>query len=835
MTDPISHEKTETSLDLSGAQRLDRVGRFVIRKELGRGGMGVVLLADDEQLGRQVAIKLIKVSSDDEEHRRRFLREARSAAQLNHPNIATVYDVGEHAGQPFLAMEFVEGKTLSTRLREGALAVDEARKVAEQLAAALACAHRAGVVHRDLKPGNVMLSASGPLKLLDFGLARPESGSDSEGDGPITGSGVIVGTPAYMSPEQARGMPLTTASDVFSLGVLLYEVVSGISPFERKSVFDMLNAIITDAPPPVAHVRTDVPSGLAAVIDRCLQKAPDERPSSDSLIALLNVAPEQAAPSPRAPAERERVAGRTAVLPFKNTVGNADHDWVGAGLKDTLQHELRRSAGVTVVGEAEIGAALAQAHEPEAVADALAAQYVVSGSYQVAGGRLRISATLLDRVADQAQAAERIDGSLDDVFDAQDALVAEVRRLLSTGADAPSGPSSLHDLRPSDLEAFEWYSRGLLQISRFDAHGIDEAGHAFRMALERDPDYPLAHAGLGFHKLMSFLRTGMPPIDEVISTFERALALDRRIAMAHTGASHGYMLTGRTDKAIEHAKEATALDPEDALAWEFLGVASAMNVVVAGDGATSFTEGVEALRRSLAINPIRPSALNNFGLYNLMLGNLDEAWRSFNRALRIELEQLGKERWVGAQVLRGVVELYRGDLSAAVADLAAGLASLTDDTHMFATNVRTAAAVFLGEARFQAGAFEEAIASYRAAVADAESHLGLPGIEHNLVRAHYGLGKAHHALGDRAASDRHFDEANRRDTPELRSRGGYACWYAWTGYDRASALVVRGDVDAAVEALKVAQRHGWRIPQQLAHDRAFEGHRELPAIKVLVS
>ncbi len=285
-------------------------GRYRLREELASGGMGTVWAAEDETLGRRVAVKILNEGlADDPRFIERFRREARAAAGLSHPNLAGVFDYGDEGSRPYIVMELVDGETVADRLaRSGPLAPAEAAEIAAHVADALAEAHAGDVVHRDIKPANVMLSARGPVKVMDFGIASSSMSAN------LTATGTVVGTARYLSPEQARGERATPASDVYALGILLYEMLTGAPPFDLETPVATAMAHVSQPPRPVRDVRADIPPVLAALVDRCLEKDPARRPpSAAGLAADLRAAPSPAEPEATVAIPRDA----TAVLPIE--------------------------------------------------------------------------------------------------------------------------------------------------------------------------------------------------------------------------------------------------------------------------------------------------------------------------------------------------------------------------------------------------------------------------------------------------------------------------------------------------------------------------------------
>ena len=297
-----------------------RLGRYEIRSALGAGGMGQVYLAEDTELGRRVALKVLP--SDmmaDDAARKRLLREARAAATLDHPHICSVYEVGEADGRRFIAMQFVDGETLDVRVKRATLSADEAIAIAADVADALADAHAHGVIHRDIKPSNVMLTARGQAVVVDFGLAKAALGSEDARDDAATASvlstpGAVMGTVPYMSPEQVRGEPLDGRSDIFSLGVVLYELLSGQRPFADKSAGAIASAILTREPPPLSRLVPDLPAELERIVAKALRKDPDARyqTAKDLLIELRALREERSFQAKLARSTPPSSPGRTA-------------------------------------------------------------------------------------------------------------------------------------------------------------------------------------------------------------------------------------------------------------------------------------------------------------------------------------------------------------------------------------------------------------------------------------------------------------------------------------------------------------------------------------------
>ena len=468
-----------------------RVGRYEVIGQLGAGGMGEVYRARDAELDREVAIKIIAGSArTDEATVDRFFRETRTAAALSHAAIIAVYDVGTHDGSPFLVTELLGGESLRARMQRGAIGVREGVDIAIQIAHGLAAAHARGILHRDLKPDNLFLTSEGGAKILDFGLAKliPSSVEGvAEPDvtaAQLTQSGAVLGTPAYMPPEQAQGREVDHRADQFAFGVVLYEIFSGQRPFLRASAHETLAAILRDEPPHITNLRPELPERLSRIVTRCLAKAPSDRYEStrDLAIALEEVRDDLGATSrPQQPivrvgtgrlsrlpaaliagllilviggaawrwfAPRERPA--LAVLPF-STIGGGDQ-YLADGITEAVTTELGRVGGLRVIASNSTFAYRDQTNLRE-IARALGVGLVVKGSVQRAGGTVRINVSLVDTRNDTSVWSERYSRELTDVLAVQDDISRQIARTLSNTLGTPL-PAKAQSVATTDLPDF---------------------------------------------------------------------------------------------------------------------------------------------------------------------------------------------------------------------------------------------------------------------------------------------------------------------------------------------------------------------------------------------
>jgi serine/threonine protein kinase len=577
-----------------------------VTAQIGAGGMGEVYRAIDSRLGRAVALKVLPAEmAGDPDRLARFQREARAVAALNHPHIVTIHSVEEIEGIHLLTMELVEGQSLDLLIPEGGLSVDRILATGIALADALAAAHEKGIVHRDLKPANVMVTPDGRLKVLDFGLAKETRATDPV-DATLavagrTEVGVVMGTPAYMSPEQVTGRHVDHRTDIFSLGILLYQAASGQRPFEGATSIELASAVLRDTPRPLGEIRSDVPADLIRLIRRCLEKDPQRRVQTardvgNELRDIAQSVPRDAGvKSPPSVVKTESGATRASegfwisVLPFKYTGTNADLAALADGLSEEILTGLSRFSYLRVVQRGqEIGA-----------------RYVIEGSVRHAGSQLRVAARLVDVTTGAHLWAETYDRSFrtEDIFALQDDLVP---RIVSTVADQNgvlrrSMSDALRGLDPNQLTPYEALLRGF----GFNDHVAPEEQAEVREILERAIRLALGAsdcmAMLSLVYASEFAHDLNPRPDSLDRAFEAARrAVDagptNQLACYALAEAHFFR---REMVAFRHAAErAVALNPMDSATTAFIGLLLAY----AGD----WQRGCALVERAAQLNPRHP-------------------------------------------------------------------------------------------------------------------------------------------------------------------------------------------------------------------------------------
>ena len=604
------------------------LSHFKITAKLGAGGMGEVYRAEDTKLGRDVAIKVLPAEvAENPERLERFQREARTIAALNHPNIVTLYSVEEAEGIHFLAMELVEGKTLDALTPPEGAPLGRFFELATPIADALATAHSRGIVHRDLKPANVMVTDEGDrVKVLDFGLAKlTETGiADGFAEMPteaLTQEGLIVGTPHYMSPEQAKGEAVDQRSDIFSLGVVLYELATGQRPFQGASSIELLSSVIKDSPPTVSEVKPDLPRHLGRVIGRSLEKAPVDRYQTardiynelkalrkESSSAATVGATASAAATPESDTELRRSSPEApwiAVLPLKCQNADPDLEAFADGLTEDITTGLSRFSYLLVVSRNSTRKLEGQAFDARQAGQELGARYAIEGSLRKSGSRVRLSVQAVDARTGTHLWAETFERNLSeaDIFDVQDeitdrvvATVADPFGVLARSMAAPTASKS-----PEELTPYEAILRFFIYQQRVSAEDHLPTRIALERAVELEPENPDAWAALTI-VLIDEDRHAFNPrpdaLDRALKTARRAVEADPANQMANyaLAAAHYYRReVGAFRAAAEHA---ISLNRRDSNIMAILGILMGYG----GD----WERGVELTTKAMELNPHHP-------------------------------------------------------------------------------------------------------------------------------------------------------------------------------------------------------------------------------------
>jgi TolB-like protein len=693
--------------------------------------MSEVFLAEDRDLHRPVALKVLKECAGGDAARVRLLREARLASQLSHPGIGVIYEISEMetggARRHFIAMEYVEGETLRAHVGSSAPALPEILGLVRQVADALGAAHERGVVHRDVKPSNVMVTAAGRVKVLDFGLAAyvPPAGSSDDtwsvfaGEADAAGS-ALLGTLAYMSPEQALGREVDGRSDVFSLGVVLYELVTGDLPFRGANAVEVIEAI-RHAEPAAPTKEKALPAPLESLMKRMLAKAPADRPPSMREVARELLALEQAlkegTAAPSLPAARG--PGRSiAVLAFENITKNPEDDWLGTGIAETASADLRAIEGVTVIARERVNEVLrkltgdTEAQEADLAARIgreLDARWVVSGGHQRVGETVRVTARLTEAATGAVLRTVKLDGTMGDLFSLQDRVVGE----LVAGLELAPRPGAAEGDETQVLEAYEALSKGVVNLRAESPDALDRAILLFERAVAFDPGYARAWTELGSAYDLKASYLSVPELTErAIAAFQKALERNPRLTRARRELGITLIDSGRVEEGVAEVRRALELDPGDAGAHHSLGRAFFV-------GLGRFAEAAAQFDRALELNP-------RYGWAALQLAHCTALLREFPRAERaarraIELQEAflsGREGAliVGGHTRSGQIAALQGRHEEALAEFDRELAFLQHYGHALKERHFVEIQERIGSSRLRLGQSEAAAEALKMAL-----------------------------------------------------------------------------------------------------------------------
>jgi len=635
-----------------------QIGHYKIHSAIGAGGMGEVFLAEDSRLNRRVALKVLPENiATDKDRLRRFEQEARAASALNHPNILTIYEFAAENEMYFLAAEFVEGETLRERLKGSPVNLKSALEIAIQVASALDAAHRAGIVHRDIKPENVMIRPDGLVKILDFGIAKlteKRNETDSEAATAImvqTSPGMIIGTAAYMSPEQARGKQVDSRSDIFSFGVMLYEMLAGKPPFDGENALDVIGSILNKEPVPIRRQMPEVPQAIERVINKALRKNREERyqTAKDFLLDLKEISQEltfkakledsgqtitrseatvltesgrkaietaelseenpaaisEGIPSLSSKTQRKRHSRKKAidslaVLPFVNAGNDPNAEYLSDGISESVINSLSQLPQLRVMAWNTVQRYKNFGFDPLKIGTELDIRAIVAGRVFQLGDRLVVKTELIDAVDGSQLWGEQYSRSPSDIFQVQEEISREISEKLRLKLSGDQR-KKLVKRYTDNAEAYQLYLKGRYQWNKRNREGLKSCIAFFQQAIEKDPNYALAYTGLAdAFGILSYL-AALSPTDAMPKTKAaamRALEIDDTLAEAHASLAFVKALfdwdwTG----AEKHYKRAIKLNPAYATAHHWYGLVYLTPLA-------RFDEAAKEIKRAQEIDPL---------------------------------------------------------------------------------------------------------------------------------------------------------------------------------------------------------------------------------------
>ena len=663
----------------------ETLGTYHIVERLGAGGMGIVYRALDVRLNRVVAIKVLSPGGhSDGERRLRFLQEARAASALNHPNIVVIHDINEVNGTHFIVMEYVNGDPLDRLIGKKPIPVPSVLRYAHQAADALAKAHSVGIVHRDLKPANIFVTSEGRVKILDFGLAKIVDASQAGSDDPTvtelrppglhTQADRVLGTPAYMSPEQVEGRPADPRSDIFSFGATLYEMLSGRHAFTGSSSVAIMAQVLNHNPQPLDSMVLGLPTSLTALVERCLCKSPAGRFQTmhevkevlSAIIADLSRTGVTSLHSLTTGMFGEisvLPVPSIAVVPFANLNNDPDNDYFANGLAEEITYRLAQIPGLRVTARTS-AAALRKEEDMLGTAERLGIEFLLDGSVRRQGSRMRVSVQLV-KTADGIQIwAERYDRDLTDIFAVQDEIAAGITDLLKVHLGRSHGLPEARN-RPDSVSTYQLYLKGRHYWNRRSWDSLRKGIENFQAAIALDPLYTLAYVGLAdSYNLLGYYAERRPReaypkaraaaqqalrLDDTLAEahaslgystlffdwnwdaaereFHRAIELDPSYSSAHQWRAWYLFAMNRLDEAVAELKKAQELDPLSAIINDHLS----LSLVLTGRVA----EAIDLIQQILEMDPNFALSYRRLGLACCNIGRIEEAITHMRRAAEL--------------------------------------------------------------------------------------------------------------------------------------------------------------------------------------------------------
>ncbi len=632
------------------------IKQYRIVEKLGKGGMGDVYLAQDTRLDRQVAVKFLPFyTAEASADQKRFLREAKAAARLNHPNIAQVHGFEEEEGRLFIVMEHIAGSSLKEILEEEhPRPLKEILSWIRQAAEALSKAHEAGVMHRDIKPDNILVTTEGAVKIVDFGLAKLAGQSD------LTTTDSTLGTAAYMSPEQAQGDAVDHRTDIWSLGVVLYEMVTGTRPYRGEHLYAIVYSILSSKPKPIDQLRSDLPAGLGVVIERALSKDPDRRyQRMGEMLADLRLLEEgvELATGVTASVATSRPPS-IVVLPFANISADKQQEYFCDGMAEEIINALSKVEGLRVVARTSAFSFKGKDEDVREIGRKLNVSSVMEGSVQKADDRVRISVQLTNAADGYHVWSERYDRKLEDIFAIQDEIslaVVENLKVQLLGEEE----AKLTKRYTEDLDAFNAYLKGLYFWGTRTAEGLQEAIDCFERAIAMDQQYAAAHAGIAdVYNSMGYWGFLSPKeaFPHAKAAGKRALEIDDRLAEAHGALAWINTVFDWDWEASESRfKWAIELNPNCPRTRNWYAV----HLMFRG----RFDEAIEEIDRALELDPLALLINANAGAIRYCARRYDEAEALYNKTLEME------PNFGVAHLFLGCLHIQKGRYQEAISEL----------------------------------------------------------------------------------------------------------------------------------------------------------------------
>ncbi len=658
------------------------ISHYKILEKLGEGGMGVVYKAQDTKLDRTVALKFLpKHLLCDEEAKSRFIHEAKAASVLNHTNITTIYEIDEAEGECFISMEYVEGKSLKELIKDKKTQKWDMAKIMDvgiQMVEGLSKAHRKGIVHRDIKSDNIMLTNEGLIKIMDFGLAK------LKGVPRVTKTGTTVGTVAYMSPEQTRGEEVDHRTDIWGLGVLLYEILTGELPFQGDYEAAIIYQILNAEPKAIQWFRSDVPDNILTLISQLLQKDPSNRLSSTKeIIQMLRERPREKAP--------EEGKKSIAVLYFENMSSEKENEYFCAGMTEDLIIDLSKIQHLKVIPRSDILPFRSKEVNSRQVGKTLGVHYILEGTVRKGANRIRITAQLIDVKSGFQVWAERYDRLIEDIFDVQIEVSEKIAEALKLSL-TESEKQSLAKKPTDDLRAYDFYMRGSEFLSRRGQKDRQTAIQMFEHALSIDPNFSLAYVALAEAYSFNYLAFGGDRswLEKMMEMNEKALSLDPDLIESQFGIGMVYfhqkrfaqakrnfekvleskndyyqacywlgltsVVLGDYDRAIKYFKRAAALKPYSEEPWHLLEQ-SFRKIGKLKSAQEAANKMIELGTRKLEVNPKDVMALSRLAVTYAVIGENKKALDAVRRVMEIDPDDgVGLYNCAGAYARLGMKE-----------------------------------------------------------------------------------------------------------------------------------------------------------------------------------